>query len=542
MTHRNAPARAGAERIPLRAWLTLLAVAVGAFVTQIDGLVVAVASPDIAAGLRAGPAQIQWVSTAQLLALASLAIPAGTLADRFGRKRIFLLGVGGFTASSLLCGLAGSIELLIGGRVLQGASSALLLPAALGALRAAFPPNRLPTALGVFGSVTALALTGAPQLGGWLVEHLGWSWAFFVTVPFGILGIGIGALVISESAQRVSNPLDLPGVLTSTIAVVSLAWAVTGVQDNGWASAQTIGLAVVSIVFFAGFLVVERLSAHPMVPLGLFRNRSFSVGLVLLALTLIGMSAVTFYLMFYLQGVQGKRSADAATALLPLFIAYMIAPPTGGLLTQRFGARATMMLGAACNAIAFAFLLRLAPDSATLTLAVPLALIGVGTGFLMVASMEAVLGTVPAEQAGVAAGVKQAVSQLASTLGIAGFGTLLASLISAEFPDAVRTALAPNTALAEQVAEDPGIQQQVGLGFPPSSTQTLPRDLTDTVVTTITDTAHRVFTDGVHVVFGVCIVIAVLAGALAVFVRDPNTESPCDTDRPARAVDQAPIS
>ncbi|WP_167475485.1 MFS transporter [Nocardia arthritidis] len=521
-----------AEQIPARAWLTLIAVIVGALVFQLDGIVVGVANPGIAAGLRAGPAGIQWVNTAQLLALAGLAIPAGTLADRFGRKRMFLLGVGGFTAASLLCGLAPSIEVLIGGRVLQGACGALLLPAALGSIRAAFPPGRLPTALGVFGSAVALVLTVAPPLAGALVEKAGWSWAFFAGVPFGVAGVVLGALVMTDQPPGETPPLDLPGAAAATLGITALVWAFTGAQQAGWASARTIGFAAASLLLLIGFVVLQRISPHPLIPLGLFRSRSFTIGLVLLALALAAMSAVTFFLMFFLQGVQGKGGFAATVALLPLTVVLIVSPSIGGLLTQRLGARTTLLLGAACYAVAFAFLLRLTADSGAVDVGLPLALAGFGNGLLTVSAMEAILGGVPAAHTAAAAGVKEAVGEIGGTIGIAGFGTLLGSVVGFVLPGALRGTLG-DTALTELLMADHSLRADVELGFAPAARDALlgrlietgiPADAAARAAAAVTAAAHRAFVDGMHAVYAVCVGAAILASLLALLLRDPRAD------------------
>ncbi|WP_158607873.1 MFS transporter [Nocardia panacis] len=515
------------ERIPTRAWLTLLAIAIGAFVVQVDSLVVAVAGPGIAAGLRVGPADIQWVSSAQTLALASLAIPSGTVADRFGRKRMFLIGVGGFAAASLVCGFAPSIGVLIAGRVLQGMCAALLLPSGLGAIRAAFPASQLPMALGVFTSMTAVAMSCAPILGGLLVESGGWSWAFFASVPFGVVGVIVGALCIGETERKRTSSLDMPGAALATLAMVSVVWALTGAQQQGWGSARTLGFLALGAVLLAGFVGRQRLARNPLVPLELFGIRSFVVGLVLLVLTTAALGSVTFYLMFYLQGVRGMGSLASAVILLPLTVVLTVAPPIGGLIVQRIGARATILVAALCNAVAFGLMMRLTPDSSTWEIVPSLLLIGIGIGFLMVSAVGSVLGSVPTELTSVAAGVKQSMQYIGATLGVAGFGTLLITLIGARLPSALQAALVAEGALGAQLASDPQLVRAAGLGYPPAlqaatqagwSAKGVAAEEVQRVGAIVTETAHQVFTDGVHVVFGVGVVLAVMAGLLAMLL------------------------
>ncbi|WP_225728302.1 MULTISPECIES: DHA2 family efflux MFS transporter permease subunit [unclassified Nocardia] len=524
-------ARSPVEPIPARVWPTLLAVAFGVLVVALDGAVVAVASPSIAGALRADAAGIQWVLTAQSLATVGLAIPAGTLADKFGRKKVFLCGVAGFALCSLACGFAGSIGFLIGARVVQGAFAAPIFPTALAIVRDAFPSSRLPTALGLFGSVTALAAAGGPLLGGVLVEYAGWHWVFLISLPFGVVGVLLGGFVIRESAEPGSKRLDLAGAVTATAAVAGLVWAITGAQEHGWTCAWTLRYLALSALALGGFLVIERVVAHPMVPPGLFRDRSFTAGLVLQALAQAALTGVVFGLMFYLQGVRALGGTAAAVALLPLTVTVVIAAPLAGVLTQKFGARTTLLLGAGAFAAAFASLLRLAPNSTMAELIPSLLLVAVGAGFLMVASMEAILRSTPVGNAGVVGGVKQAALELGGTVGVAATSALLVSVVNFRFPNAVRTAFGSGDPVGGRIADDPRVRQDVTLGFPPPARQHLSDQLGNVgarvpnPVDTVTDAAHHTFVAGLHVVCGAGLAIAVAAAALALLVRGRSSDS-----------------
>ncbi|MDN5725264.1 MAG: MFS transporter, partial [Propionibacteriales bacterium] len=222
-----------------RSWLTLLAVALGIMVIQLDGTIVSVANPAIAASLGAGPAQIQWVTTGYLLVFAGLLIPAGTVADRLGHKRVFLIGVGGFTLASLLCGASVSVEMLIAGRILQAVFAAAIGPAGLALIRTAFPGDALPRALGVFGAVTAAALASGPLLGGALMSVGSWHLVFLVNLPFGLLAVLVGGRVLRHAPPQSRDRLDIAGAVTLVGSMVAVIWGITSIQDNGW-SANTI--------------------------------------------------------------------------------------------------------------------------------------------------------------------------------------------------------------------------------------------------------------------------------------------------------------
>jgi EmrB/QacA subfamily drug resistance transporter len=499
-----------------RAWLSLLAVVLGILVVQLDGTVVAIANPAIAADLGADLAGIQWVTTAYLLVLAGLLIPAGNVADRIGRKKAFLIGIGGFSLGSLLCGLAPNVELLVGARVLQAVFGALLGPAALAVVRAAFPPEKLAAAFGVFGSASAVALGGGPLLGGVLVEYASWQWAFFVNLPFGIVAIAVGLLVLDESGERSRSPLDLPGAVTLTVALASLVWGVTHVQP-AFVSWNGLGALVLGLALLAVFIVVERRGPHPMVPLELFTNRTFAVGSVLTAVTMVAFFAVLFYLTFFLQNAQGRTEIATALALLPLTLTFLVSSPAAGAVSARVGVRPTLMVGAAFIVASLGLLLFLDVNSGVGLLAPALVLAGFGVGFLMMPAATVVIGSAPVEQAGVVSGIQQSLQQLGSTLGVAVFGSVLAAATTA------RLAGASNDPAVTAVLADPSVRQGVQLGFGPASAAALEQaGVAQQVIAEVTRIAHETFVAGVHTVFAVGIAVAVVAGLLALWVRTPK--------------------
>lgn len=506
-------------RAPARAWWSLLAVALGIMVVQIDGTVVSVANPAIAADLGAGPAGIQWVTTGYLLVFAGLLIPAGTVADRIGRKRAFLIGVGGFSLASLLCGLAGSVELLIGARVLQAVFAALLGPAGLALVRAAFPPAALPRALGVFGAVTAAALAGGPMLGGVLVEYASWPWVFFVNLPFGAVGVAVGARVLRESLPDTAEPLDRAGAVTLTAAMLGVVWAVSNAQDAGWLSASTLGAGVAGLALVALFVVIERRSAHPMVPLSLFRDRSFSVGCVLMVVTMLAFFAILFYLTFFLQGVQGRSAVMTGVALLPLTAVFTAASPLAGWATGAWGNRRTLLAGAACTVASLLWLLTVDATTGVGALAPALLLAGFGVGFMLVPAIGVVVGSAPVDKAGVASGIQQSAQQLGGTLGIAVFGSVIASVVSARLPGALDAALGGGPAAA-RLAADPSVRQGVALGFDPATRDAVEDAVGPRAADLVARAAHDTFLAGLDTVFVVAAAATVVAAGLALMVRD----------------------
>lgn len=472
------------------------------------------------------------MTTGYLLVLSGLLIPAGTVADRIGRRKAFLIGIGGFSLASLLCGMSGSVEMLIGARVVQAIFASLLGPAGLAVLKASFPPAKLPAALGVFGAITAVAMAGGPMLGGALVEYASWPWVFYINLPFGIIGVLTGLAVIKESAHKSSDPLDLPGAVTLTAAMISGVWGITGAQEHGWSSGQTLGFLALGLLLLVVFIVIEQRTEHPMIELSLFKDRSIAVGMLLMIVTMLAFFAIVFCLMFYLQGVQGKSAVLAAVALLPLTSVFTVASPLAGWATGKLGVRGTLVLGAVLIFGALLLFRRIEVDTSGLRLAPALVLSGFGAGFMMVAAIQAIVGNAPVEKAGVASGIQQSMQQLGGTLGIAVFGSLLASSVGSKFPGALRDGFNGEGGAVAEVADSDQVHESVALGFPPSAQDALRGDLSKTLhgdelqefMDTVTKVAHQTFVDGLHPVFTISAVAAVVVGLLSLLVRNAKPQ------------------
>ncbi|CAM5726367.1 MFS transporter OS=Streptomyces tendae OX=1932 GN=F3L20_25385 PE=4 SV=1 [Streptomyces tendae] len=516
------------------AWLSLATVGVGIMMVQLDGTVVVVANPAIAKDLDAGLNSLQWVMTGYLLVLAGLLIPAGTLVDRIGRKKGLLIGLVGFTVASVLCAMSNTIELLIGARVLQGVFGAMMIPAALAVIKAAFPPEKLATAIGLFSGVTAVSLAGGPLLGGVMVEHLTWQWVFLINLPFGVLSVVMAVLFVRESRQEQPEPLDLPGGVALTLSIVSLVWALTHGQEDGWTSVRTLGYIGLSVVLLIVFVVVQRMRRFPMIPLELFRIRSLSVGCLLMVVTMFAFYAIIYYLNFFLQGLQGKSPMSASVALLPLTLTFIVSAPLGGWAVDRFGVKQSLAFGALCITGTSLLLLRLEGDSGVATVGPPLVLGGIGVGFMMVAATQAIVGSAPVQKAGTASGMQQSMSQLGSLLGTAVFGAFLAAFVNNRFAQDLREAFGGKGGqTVEQLADDKQVHKLIELGFPPSAQEALEKELTNAGMTadqvkefsaTMTQAAHDTFLNGLHTVFLISAGVAVAAALLSLLVSNEDTK------------------
>src|SRR5512132_1096323 len=258
-----------------RKWFTLAAVSFGLFMIMLDNTVVNVALPASPRDLGVGLSELEWIVTGYALTFAALMLIGGKVADAYGRRLIFVIGIAVYTLASLWCGLADSGEMLITARIVQGAGAALMNPATLSIIAATFPPRQRGTAIGIWAGVSALALAIGPLIGGLLTEHASWNWIFFVNVPVGILGIFASFLLIDESRDPTHERLDLPGLATSALGLFSLTYGLIEANSYGWGSTRIVGAFVLAAGALVAFVVLERRQRAPMLDLTLFQNRTY---------------------------------------------------------------------------------------------------------------------------------------------------------------------------------------------------------------------------------------------------------------------------
>src|SRR6202034_2945060 len=313
---------AGDGAIGSNRWLTLLAVALGVVMVGLDGTVVAIANPYIGASLHASLPDLQWITNSYLLVLAVLLIVGGRLGDRYGRRRIFLIGVVGFAAASAGVGLVGSIVGVIVLRGIQGAFGALLLPNTLALLRVAFPVDELNRAIGIWSSSSALAIAGAPIIGGLLVEHVSWQSVFYLNIPVAMITCAVGITVLPESREEVRQRVDLTGLILLASALLALVFGVVKAQSWGWGDPTILGLLVAGIVLLTIFVLVELRIAAPLVPPRLFKNRSVTLGVLTVMPSFFALFAVLFFVSLYMENVQGISAIAAGTRTLALPLSF----------------------------------------------------------------------------------------------------------------------------------------------------------------------------------------------------------------------------
>ncbi len=407
---------------------TLIAVAFGLFMVSLDATVVSIANPAIAADLGTSFTQLQWITNVYLLGLAVFLILGGKIGDRFGRRRLYLIGVVAFAVTSVAIGLVGSAEGVIIFRALQGASAAMLMPQTLALLRATFPREKFGMAVGAWGGVSSVAIAAGPIVGGALVATLGWESIFFVNAPIAVIAVVFTAFAVKEStAERETGRVDVLGVVLLALGLASILIGIVQAESWGWGSLLTIGALVLGLVLLGLFVLVESRVANPLLPLSLFRSPRFSIGGLAIATNFFALMGVTFFLTLYLMNLRGIEGLTAGIMLLPLSGVSIVASPLGAVVVSRIGSRWTMVLGLLAIAASFFALTATAADSPYLGMAVPFVVLSFGVGFTMTAAADAIVGSAPVHQAGIAGGFQATMLQLGGALGTAVFAAIVSA-------------------------------------------------------------------------------------------------------------------
>ncbi|HEU5009422.1 MAG TPA: MFS transporter [Gaiellaceae bacterium] len=410
-----------------RKWLTLAAVSFGLFMIMLDNTVVNVALPSIQKDLGADLSELEWIVTGYALTFASLMLVGGKVADAYGRRLIFVVGIVVFTTASLLCGLSTSAHMLIGARVLQGAGAALMNPATLSIIAATFPPRERGTAIGIWAGTSALALAIGPLVGGLITEHANWNWIFFINVPIGILGIVASYAFIDESRDETHERLDLPGLVTSALGLFALTYALIEANTYGWGSPRILGAFVLAAVALVAFVVLEKRQREPMLPLDLFRNRTYTGANLVMLLVALAMFGVFFFVSLYMQNILGYSAVEAGAAFLPMTLLIVLIAPIAGKTSDRLGSRGLMTGGMILLAVQLLLFSQLGADASFWNLLPALLIGGVGMAMTMTPSAAAATRSVPVDKAGIGSAVLNCARQVGGTMGVAVMGAIVAS-------------------------------------------------------------------------------------------------------------------
>jgi EmrB/QacA subfamily drug resistance transporter len=419
-----------------RARWTLAITGIAVFMTALDNLVVGVALPSIRADLGGSIESLEWTVNAYTLAFAVLLLTGAALGDRFGRKRMFGIGVGVFTAASAAAALAPSIEALVAARAVQGLGAAIVTPLTLTLISEAFPPAKRGAALGIWGGISGLGVALGPFVGGAVVEGIAWQWIFWLNVPVGLALIPLAGRMLSESTGP-DRELDLRGLGLAGLGLFGLTFGIVRGEALGWTSATVAVSIAVGVALLAAFVAHQRRAAAPMLPMHLFRSRGFAVTNGLSFAMFFGIFGAIFLLSQFFQTAQGYGPLEAGLRTLPWTGVPMIIAPLAGALGARIGTRPLMAIGLAMQAVAMAWLAMItSPTTPFAELIAPFAIAGTGMALVMPTAAEAVLASVRAEHAGKASGATNAIREVGGVMGVAVLASVFAATGGYESPQA----------------------------------------------------------------------------------------------------------
>lgn len=392
------------------------AATLGSGMALLDGTVVNVALRSIGTDLDASLAQLQWISNGYLLALASLILLGGALGDRWGRRRVFCIGVVWFGVASLLCGLAPNADVLIAARILQGIGSALLTPGSLAMIQGAFQPADRARAIGAWSGLGSIAAAVGPFLGGALIDYASWRWIFFINIPLAAFTVWLAVASVPESSDPQASPrIDLLGAVAGTLGLGGVTYALIE-----WGTAWSLLAGLAGLLAFAAFVVIERRERHPMLPVEIFADRTFSAANGMTLLVYAALGAVLFFLVLQLQTVLGYDALWAGVATLPITVCMVFLAARGGELATRIGPRLPMSLGPLVMAGGVAWLTLVDAGSSYWLTALPgLTVFGLGLALMVAPLTATVLAAAPDRYAGVASGVNNALARAGSLLAVA---------------------------------------------------------------------------------------------------------------------------
>jgi EmrB/QacA subfamily drug resistance transporter len=414
----------------------LLATVLGSGLAALDATVVNIALPTIGRDFDAGLSSLQWVVNAYTLTLAGFLLLGGALGDRYGRRRVFLIGVVWFAGASLLCAIAPNADALILARALQGVGAALLTPGSLAILEASFAPDDRAAAIGAWSGLGGVMTAVGPFLGGWLVESASWRWIFVINVPFAVVVLWVGLRHVPETRnEHAVHGIDFMGAVLTVVGLAGVIAGLTAGPEQGWTSPVVLIPLIGGLLVLGAFVVVEQRSAHPLVPLAIFTSKQFSAANIVTFVVYAALAGAFFLLPIQLQTVVGFSPIASGAALLPVTIIMLFGSARAGRLATRIGPRIPMSVGPAIAGVGLLLLSTVGADSSYWTGVLPgIAIFGCGLSLTVAPLTATVLGSAPEQYAGVASAVNNDVARTAGLIAIAVLPPL-AGISNADFGD-----------------------------------------------------------------------------------------------------------
>jgi len=445
-----------------RRWWTLAVLCLSLLVIGLDNTILNVALPTLVRDLHASQSQLQWIVDAYTIVFASLLLTAGSLGDRFGRKRALSVGLVLFGAGSAFAAFSGSASLLILARGAAGVGGALIMPATLSILTNVFPAEERGRAIGIWAGMSAIGIVAGPTAGGWLLQHFWWGSVFLINVPVVAAALVAGHFLVPESRDPAARRLDPNGTVLSAVGLVGLLYGIIEAPTHGWQDPAVLAAFAVAALFLSAFVVWELRTDHPMLDVRFFDNARFSAASVSITLVFFAMFGVLFFLTQYLQVVLGYSAFKAGLSFLPVAVAMMIAAPNSARLTARFGTKVVVTAGMVIVAGSLVLLSGATVSSGYALVATVLGLLGLGMAIAMAPATESIMGSLPPERAGVGSAVNDTTREVGGALGVAVLGSLTnaayrahmgSSAAAAALPPAARAAVRAGVGNAVAVAQ-----------------------------------------------------------------------------------------
>lgn len=507
--HADHTGKSGAAALDGKQWATLLILTLSMFIVVLDATVVLIALPTIVADLGGSLTLATWVPAGFSLSFAAFLLLFGKLADIYGRRLLFVLGLLVFTLASLGAALAPSLEVLVAARVVQGLGAAIVEPAIIAVIKATFPSEKLGLAFGVEGLAAGLAGVCGPILGGFLATALSWEFIFLINLPIGALTIGAGLLLIRESRdERASREVDLAGVFFSGTGLFALVFGVVQGPEYGWDSPVILGSFVASVVLLGLFIATERRVRHPLLDLSLFRIRLFAVGNFLRGTVEFVSLAILFPLVLFLQVQLGYSPLRTGLLLLPFVVAVVIVSPFAGSWSDRTDLRLLVVPGMTITAAALFWLAHVEPDTGWAFFIAPLAIAGAGLGALYGPTTSGSLRDIPTEKSGQASAVSFGAAVLGFEFGVAVTSGVMQTKFLAELRD---SSLPPD--MVEKLAD-----RLVSEGSSSESTADFGDQRTRTLI-------ENALSDAVNAALLSCVAMALVGAVLGLFFVTSKREA-----------------